>query len=173
MSRFTTRYASQKTITLATLAFVWCLGLSSGFWLWTPQGSEHWDAFQSFCLRDITIAGSLITSLIPVILSALIFRYAVPYLILPIVLAESIVMGYCHSLVLWRFGHAGWLIIVLFGLSRYISNILLIDYWISNIGKAGEWDVLRLKRVIVICFLVSVLEHYLIHPFGIELISKL
>lgn len=172
MNRFTTRYTSWKTITLPALAFIWCLGFASGYWLCIPQGSECLDLFQSVCLRDIAFERSLIASLIPVILSALIFRYAAPSLILPIVFTESFISGYCHSLILLCFGRAGWLIVTLFWCPRSVSNVILINYWISNIDNAEERNTVRLRRTIAICFLVSVLEHMLIRPSGIEFISK-
>ena len=172
MSRFATRYAAWKRITLPVLAFIWCLGFASGYWLCTPQQSRYLDLFQPVASRWITLVGSLSASLLPVILSALVFRYAVPHLILPIVFAESFISGYCHSLILWCFGRTGWFVIALFGCSRAVSNVILIDYWISNIVMTEAWNLVCFKRALAICSIASILDHLLIRPLGIELISK-
>ena len=172
MSRLTTRYTSRKIITVPVLAFVWCFGYASGCWLCIPRESESLNIFRSVSLGGITLGGTLIASLVPVLLSALIFRYAAIYLIIPIVFVESFMSGYCHSLLLWCFGRAGWLIMAIFWLSKSVSNVILVDYCIVNLANAGKWDTVRLKRIIVICLVASVLECTLIRPLGIKLISK-
>ena len=172
MNRFFTRYASWRTIALPALVFVWCLGYASGYWLCIPQEAEYIDLFRSVSVDGTAFSRLLITSLLSVFLSALIFRYAAPYLILPIIFAKSFASGYCHSLVLWCFGRAAWLIFALFWFLKSISNVILIDYWIANLAYTKKWDVVRLRRIVAIYLLVSILECYLIRPFGIELISK-
>lgn len=171
MNRFTTRYDSWRMLAVPALAFVWCLGFASGYWLCIPQESECFDLLHSASVKEMEIWGSLIAAMIPVFLSALIFRYTAPYLILPIVFAESFMSGYCHSLVLWCFGRAGWLIFVLFWFPKSISNVILIDYWIANLANTGKWDTARLKRITVLCLLVSISQCFL-RPFGVELISN-
>jgi len=166
------RFAILRKISLPVLSFVWCLGLSCGFWLVTPAEPFSTALMYAFVSERGSIFGLLVVNLLPILISALVVRYQVIALVLPIAFFKAFLVGFCYSCVLCAFASAGWLICLLTLFSQSISAVLLLWFWIRNIDRTGSWHFKELLLLGIIGLVFSVAAHYLFRPMAMALIME-
>lgn len=166
---FTGRHFSWHKLPISFILFTWCFGYTSGVVLLQRLSIECSSLLYFFLLHRSSFVGLIAVNIFPLLISAFLIRFGVPYLILPLALFKSFIGGYCSACILMVFGRAGWLISCLFLFSQSISNVVLLEYWIRNIKYTEKWNLSTLSLSLSFCFINCTIDYLLVRPFLIEL----
>ena len=149
-----------RKISLSLICFLWCFGLSSGFWLLTPSGPLISSVMYTLASERGPIVGLLVVNILPFLIFATAIRYKVSCLVLPLIFMKAFFMGYDYSFALCVFASAGWLVCLLLYFSQIMSAVLLLWYCIRNINYTGIWHGRELCGFLVAGFVLSCIAHY-------------
>ncbi len=164
------RATGWRNIAVWILAFLWAIGLVLGACV--SAGSFGNAAMMRIAAQsNVSIVGSCVVVLLPLLLSVVSVYFGMPFLILPLCLIKSFSFGYISSYTLHVFGDAAWLVRSLFLLSDIAMNVFMLWFWFRHISGRKE----KLFNDTLVCLIgaciVAATDHLFASPFLVMLIE--
>lgn len=156
-------------IGISCLVFTWCLGLSCGFQLVSFSEPKLSSLMDVLIIRRGSIIGLMMINILPLVISAVIIRFRIPYLLVPIVFFKALLRGFSLSCFLHAYCNSGWLLAFLLMFSQSGSTVFLLWFWVKHIHYTGVWHGRGFLIAGFADFVFVIFEYLIIQPFLIEL----
>lgn len=165
------RSTGWRNIAVWILAFLWAFGFVLGACI-SAGSFGNASMMRIAAQSNVSIAGSCVVVLLPLLLSVASVYFDMPFLILPLGLIKSFSFGYISTYTLHVFGDAAWLVRCLFLFSDIVMNMFMLWFWFRHIPGRKE----KLFKDTFICLIaaciVAAADHLVASPFLMMLMEK-
>ena len=169
---FRPRYFSlSRKVSATILAFTLFIGYFLGSCLAALTVSSFHSLMRSALTGSVSIVSLLSVTLLPFLFSAFAVYIRQYWLFLPIALFRCISFSFLGSVILYAFGSSGWLICLLFLFSDILSLPLLCWFWLRHISEGDRHLLRNLSAVFIVLSGIAILDHQLVSPFLVMLLS--
>lgn len=152
--------------------FIWCFGLSCGFWLVSPAEPFLFNRMNALRVQRGSIPGLLAIRLCPFIISALGIYFHHNWLLYLFCFLFSFLIGATNSWLLHLYGSAAWLISFLLLFSHFGSIVILLWFWFRNINRTDTLCIHELLFFITMVFVLCMIDYLIVRPFGLRFVVQ-
>lgn len=154
-------------------SFTWLAGLVAGMFLAIQFTTIHNPWTQSLAYSRLSVIGFLASLSIPFLLSAILFRMSIFWLIIPLIFGKAFSYSFSVCVILITFADAGWLLCRLLVFSDSIVAVFLLWFWFRNLDMNNNCRQVDLLLCLVITLAIGCIDCCVISPFGISLLLHL
>ena len=153
---------------LMIISFLWVIGLATG--ICTALGLDAGTWMRAMVFRRIPVLLYITFRCVPILLSFVIIKRHIFWLLLTFVFCRSFFYALCAMNIRMAYGCAGWLMSSLALFADYFTCCIIFSYWLFAIYKEGRiTQVLLLHLALLI--LISCIDYYTISPFVESLLN--
>ncbi len=146
------------------LALSWILGLGYGVFVFRNTGSDLVSLMPLAVMRQPSIFGLLLSSVLPFLFSAFAVYICVPGLLLVISFVKAFLLAYVSCGIFSAFGSCGWLIRWLLLFTDLIGTVFLYLYWLRHISGVRVFSFRRFAGYLSVLFLTLWVDISCISP---------
>ena len=147
------------------LVLFWLFGLFTGCQIALTLSQETLAMMCSVRAARFSIAGLLLSLLIPYGISMLVTHIHKLHLLFPIAFMKAFLFSLCAAAFVRSFGDSGWLLTRLFMFSESLGSAVLLWYWVQQTGKCAD-SILKTANISFFAILIVVLfDVFMVVPF--------
>ncbi len=147
------------------LILFWLLGLLTGCQIAHTLSQETLVMMRSVGAARFSIAGLLLSLLVPYGISMLVAHIHKLYLLFPIAFMKAFLFSLCAAAFICSFGDAGWLLTRLFMFSESLGSAVLLWYWVQLTGKRVDSISKSANISFFAIFIVVLFDVFMVVPF--------